>query len=132
MLNTLFSEVDGNVFYVSSKCCLTPGIIREKIKRLVTLTCEEKEDNKLLVQKYLNRIHYKRTTNLYDLIFAVHQAVQTVERSFYRNPIKLVIIDSLTYYLRNQRPFDRTRISYELLTVLEHMARKFVSETKIC
>lgn len=128
MLNTLFSEINGNVIYISTKECLTPESIKGKIERLVTLTNKTNVDKDVLVQKYLRRILYKRVVNLYDLIFAVYHASETVDRSYYRTPFKLVIVDSLTYFFRNQHVFERERISDELMTILEYLATKFVSK----
>lgn len=128
MLNALFSkEFDGNVIYIGTKNCLMPEVIKERISRLANLTNATVKDKELTIKKYMQKIFYKRAMNLNDFIFSVNHASETVERAYYRNPYRLVIIDSLTFFLRGV-PFERTRIANELMNVLEYATRKFVSK----
>lgn len=131
MLNTIFSEVNGNVIYVSTKNCLTPDHITSKIERYLKVknSTIKYARYKITLQKILTRIMYKRVVNLYDLIFAIYQAREATDRAYYRfESYKLIIIDSLTYFLRDQRPSERQRICHELFTVLENTAINFVSK----
>jgi DNA repair protein RadA len=128
MLNTIFSPVSGNVIYVSTKNCLTPENINKKIGRYIDGFNENESESKNIptVEDVLKRIKHKRVFKLNELIFIVYHIREIVERAYCYNPIKLVIIDSFTHFMRNQPPLQRLRISYELAGVLENTAVKFV------
>lgn len=139
MVNALVGDINGNVIYVSTKNCLTPENFNSKLIRYVNAFNYEEEtkgghsSKKELctVQDMLKKVRFKRVFSLNELIFIVYHIREIVDKASLHNPIKLVIIDSFTHFLRDQVPLERLRISYELAGVLEDTAVKFVSRLLI-
>lgn len=131
MLNTLFSNTNGSVIYISTKNCLTPENIKTKINRFVDVRNKAVSSlkDRVTIHQYLQRICFKRAYTLCDMIFAIHHARECVDQFFHQpHPIKLIIVDSFTYFLRDQTYLERRRIAYELVRILENTATKFVSQ----
>lgn len=126
MLNTLFT-LDGDVIYVCTKNCLSPDNVNNKISRYVDTLNRDGNNSTVTIESVLQRIKFKRVFELNELIFIVYHIREVVEHFYNHKPVKLIIIDSLTHFLRDQPPLERIRISYELAGVLENIAVKFVS-----
>lgn len=130
MTNSLFYHLEGDVIYASTKHNLTTDRVKEKMSLYVNAinSTIENEIDQLTVENVLKRIHYKRSMDLNDFIFSIYRIREMVDRAYSRHrPFRLVIIDSFTYFLRDQPPWERDRISFELLGVLRNMTVKFVS-----
>lgn len=129
MLNTIFTPVDGNVIYVSTKNCLQSDDIKNRIGRYLDVINNEcsSDQEPITTEDIFKRIRHKRVFELKELIFIIYRVREIVEKSYLYNPIKLVVIDSFTHFLRDQPPLERLRISYELAGLLENAAVKFVS-----